>query len=139
MKEGEYENAIECYDECIDGEEKINLHAMIAKAKFMYKINGDINTAIEILKKVIAKDLGISSGRLELGRLYIDIQQYKLAEEQYGEIIKVNNDHLVAHLELGRLYVIEGNLESARNCFLKCMKLDNNNLCIKSYIIYDQL
>ncbi len=115
--------------------QKINLPYYVAKANnllgILYYRKGDFKTALSYhkialnLRTIINDKKGIGLSQANLGNIYTDLKQYKLAEQAYLKALEINNDlhseKQIANtlLNLGALKVVQKDLNAANLYFSK--------------------
>jgi len=82
--------------------QKVNLPYYVAKANnllgILYYRKGDFKTALSYhkialnLRTIINDKKGIGLSQANLGNIYTDLKQYKLAEQAYLKALEINND-----------------------------------------------
>ncbi len=117
--------------------QKLSMPYYTAKANnllgILYYRKGDLKTALSYhkialnLRTIIHDKKGIGLSEANLGNIYTDLHQYKLAEQSYLKALEINNDlnnqKQIANtlLNLGALKVVEKNLDAAILYFNKAM------------------
>ena len=68
------------------------------------RLTGNVEAAIEALKKMIALSPDSVQARYSIGLAYLDGKQYEEASEAFQEALKIKPDFADVHLMLGNLY-----------------------------------
>lgn len=77
----------------------------------------DANKIIDDLKSEIKKNPNDAGAKIELGATYFNLQEYKLAKEQFENVIAVDNKNAIAYYNLGKTLIVMRSIdEGIINC-----------------------
>ena len=93
----------------------------------LYLIEKKPEGAVEILKSALAQDSTWLYPRFKLGEIYFKMGQYKLAQTQFEEILKVEPQAAIVCLRLSDVYAKLGNSEGAKTYLEKAKGLGHNS------------
>ena len=102
---------------------------MLSIAEQYYKA-GETGVAQQYLFRIInnsSNDEIILKSRLLLGNIYIDLEDYKSAKEEFDIVLQKDENSADAHYGLGLIYEKEENLVSARAEWRKARKIQPNH------------
>lgn len=89
-----------------------------------YRKEGDINQAVELCKYGIENHPGYITGRIILGRCYIELEDYEHAIEEFITVCRMDRHNQVAIKILADLFVKQGKLEIAGDLYRVLYRMD---------------
>lgn len=132
---------------------KLSISLIVALSVFSLKVypqkvnkidqllfSGKYESAIPLLNQLIKKDSTNSKLHFRLGKAYQNVNQNKLAVENYQKAYQLNSKSIPTLINLGNCLYSMGNYPAARNTLQKIQKLDSTNyqgglLLAKTYTI----
>ena len=100
-----------------------NIFALHSKAYFM-QINGDVDGAIELYRKIVSIDREYTNAYLNMGILYTEMDSLDLAYEQFNIITKTQTTNAKAYYFRGVVQELKGNIPAARADYKSAIAID---------------
>lgn len=110
-------------------DKSIGGRALVLKGLLLLERNDPTEAAIAF-RAAIAKDGGNIAGRMNLGVVYIEFNQFKLASEQFEAVLKIIPDHVDAKLHLAIACSVLGNHERADSLYEDVLKARRGNAVV---------
>ncbi len=116
----ELRNLIERYDRARDS----RLFAPLADA---YRKNGDVDKAIEILDRGLDKMPHYASAHVILGKCYYDKGATERAKAEFGRVLELDGENLVALKFMGDILLAEDKRAEAAEFYRRILAIDATN------------
>ena len=110
-----YDNAVRIAPE--------NIYALHSKAYYT-QINGDIQGAIDLYRKIVSIDREYTDAYLNMGILYTEMDSLDLAYEQFNIIAKTQTTNAKAYYFRGLVQELKGNIPAARADYKSAIAMD---------------
>ncbi len=98
------------------------LHSMA----YYLQNNGDDPKAIELYKKIVAKDKTYTDAYLNMGILYMSVDSLEVAKEQFNIMAGVAPTNHLPYFYRGLIHEAQGNLDAARADLQNCLNLKDD-------------
>jgi len=121
---GDFEKSIVHYEKALDMFQSDRLYLKIAEDCFR---NGLYNKSAEYYKILISETRDESlkkKGLFQLGKLYYDIKNLKMARDTFSELTELDPTVAEAHFLLGETYHMLGEPAEARSEWLRTVRID---------------
>jgi len=124
--ETNYEKAIFHFDQILQLDPKLRLHAFLGKGSLLTNIGKPVE-GIQCFDKGIAEDPNIAELHFYKGNALLQQGQYGKAKAAYERVIKLDPKHIQAHQNLGMVFMKQHKWEEAIEWFDKTTQLSPEN------------
>jgi tetratricopeptide (TPR) repeat protein len=90
----------------------------------IYRSTGRIDEAIDQMEALVGQRPGYVTGWQNLGQLYLDVRDWKKAEEAFRKAVHLKNDNALAHFNLARVLRAVGRTAEAEQEMKMAISLD---------------
>lgn len=130
--QGESNKAIEEFLKLISQEPEIS--AFHYNLGVLYQMKGFAEQALEEYAKTVELDSAMYyEAYYQIAALHHAAKQYDIAEFNYLEVLKIDDQHLQSYVGLGDLYFDQGNYQQAQSHYTKALALSpENRYCLNA-------
>lgn len=123
-KKKDYDKALNIYQDIVKVKPSSEVYGNMG---VIYKIKGDIKTAIKYYIEAIKLNPKNFQVYNNLGNAFKDIKDYKMALKAYSDALKLNPNDFNTYNNLGILYEAVGNSEKAIEAYKQAVRVNPNN------------